>query len=292
MTRSLAVLLPKSSPQKADSMSERDQCSISGVGVGLRHEHLSDILAHQPAVPWFEVLVDNWLSEGGLDRSAILGMAERYPLAFHGVNLNLGGLDPLDMTYLARIKTLMQDCQAAHYSEHACFSRYENDYLFDLCPLPYTQESARHLAMRVEQVQDFLGEAMLIENVSSYFEYQSSALDEADFLVEVSQQSGCKLLLDINNVYVNAVNHGFDVTEYLQRIPQQLVAEIHLSGHDRKTGYLLDTHGTPVTDEVWRWDHYAIKRYGYVPSLIEWDHNLPEWQILEAERVKAERLWQ
>ena len=292
MKRLRVVLSQKSSLQKVNRMQARDKCSIAGVGVGLRHEHLSAILEQHPPVPWFEVLVDNWLSAGGLNRSAILGIAERYPLALHGVNLNLGGVDPLDRDYLAQIKMIMRDCRVAHYSEHACFSRFEKDYLFDLCPLPYTLESARHLAIRIEQVQEFLGEQMLIENVSSYFVYQSSAMDEAEFLVEVCRQADCKLLLDVNNVYVNAINHDFSPEEYLRCIPPALVAEIHLSGHDAKPGYLLDTHGTPVTEDVWKWYRYALALYGEVPTLIEWDHDLPEWQTLEAERIKAERLWQ
>ena len=264
---------------------------LIGVGVGLRHEHLADIVAQQPDVPWFEVLVDNWMVQGGLDRSALHGIAEQYPLAFHGVNLNLGGVDPLDWDYLKAIRELMRDCQVVHYSEHACFSRYQQDRFFDLCPLPFTEEMAVHLADRIASVQDFLGQRILLENVSRYLNYQDSYLSEAEFLAMVAKRADCLLLLDINNLYVNSVNHGDSVDAFLQTLAADSVAEIHLAGYEEKDGFLLDTHSRAVCDNVWQWYEAALACFGPVPTLIEWDHDLPAWKILQAERLKAEARW-
>lgn len=267
-------------------------CQISGVGLGLRHGHLLEVLRHTPRVPWLELLVDNWLAPGGLNRKALGALAEHYPLTLHGVSLNLGGMDPLDWDYLFAIKQLKQNCQAVHYSEHACFSQHKNQRFHDLCPLPYTQEAASHLARRILCVQDYLGEQILIENVSSYLNYEHSTLTEAEFLNEVASQADCLLLLDLNNIYVNEFNHGVDAKEHINTVNPYRVAEIHIAGHEPQEGYLLDTHNSPVSDGVWALCAAAVKRFKQVPVLLEWDHDLPPWAELEKERQKAELLWQ
>jgi uncharacterized protein (UPF0276 family) len=261
-----------------------------GVGIGLRHQHLPYVLEHLPDVPWFELLADNWMAEGGLHQDLLLQVAERYPIALHGVNLNLGGVDSLDWDYLRTIKQLMKTCNAIHYSEHACFSQYQQRYFHDLCPLPFTEEAVQHLAHRITRVQAFLGERILLENVSSYLSYQESEMTEAEFLTCIAHKSDCLLLLDINNVYVNAINHNLDADDFLATLPKQRIAEIHLAGHEEKDNFLLDTHSRPVAEPVWNLYSKAVSMFGQTPTLIEWDHDIPQWHLLEQERQKAEAL--
>lgn len=262
-------------------------------GVGLRTQHINQILDQQVAVPWFELLVDNWLSNGGLTRRYLDAIAERYPLTLHGVGLSLGGMEPLDFSYLGKIKGLMQRCNqynnALWYSEHLCFSQLQSYYSHDLLPLPYTDESVRHMANRIEQVQDFMGCQMLVENVSSYLEYKQNELSEGEFINAVVEEADCSLLLDVNNFYVNEVNHGQNAEQQISALPHHRVKEIHLAGFADKDTHVVDAHNNPVADEVWALYEKTLELVGPVPTLIEWDNDIPALETLLAEQKKAQQ---
>lgn len=275
--------------------------TIAGVGVGLRTPHIPDILQQAPDIPWLEILADNWLAPGGLTRDYLLAISERYPVTLHGVGLSLGAVTPLDLEYLQRIKTLQQQTQAVWYSEHCSFSEVHGEYIPDLLPLPYTEEAINHISERILQVQDVMGQPLLLENVSSYLEYPHSQLDEAEFLNAIVDNTDCYLLLDINNIYVTAFNQKKDPQAFLQQINMQRVKEIHLAGFQAcndtlaqpPVDYLLDAHNHPVDDAVWElyrmvMNKSTIDQMATIPTLIEWDSDLPELDTLLAERDKAE----
>jgi uncharacterized protein (UPF0276 family) len=260
---------------------------ISGVGIGLRSKHIGYVLDHRPPIPWFELLADNWLTPGGIVPDQLDAVSEQYPVALHGVGLSLGGVDPLDLGYLSQIQRLMQRSGALWYSEHACFTRHAGAEFHDLCPLPGTEEAVYHLSQRISQVQDFLGERLLLENVSSYVQYQDSPLSEAEFLAAVAECADCCLLVDINNFYVNQINHGADALQEMEKLPAHRVRELHLAGAEMRDGFLIDTHSRPVSDEVWALYQKALGLWGPVATLIEWDNDLPDWPVLEQEQQKA-----
>ena len=260
---------------------------ISGVGVGLRHKHVPHILNHLPKVPWFELLADNWLAPGGLNREYLTAVAEHYPITLHGVNLNLGGTEPLDFYYLEKIQQLMELCKTQHYSEHACFTQFQNQFFHDLLPVPFHESVVHHMADRIQQTQQFLGCKILIENVSSYVRYQENQFDEVDFLTRLTEYGDCYLLLDMNNLYVNEINHHESLRQKLAQLPLHRIKEIHLAGHEQRDGFLLDTHSRPVCDDVWEYYEHILTITGALPTLIEWDHDLPEWPQLEQEQRKA-----
>ncbi len=261
--------------------------SIAGVGIGLRTPHIPEILDTTPAIPWFELLADNWLVSGGLNLDYLQAVSERYPVTLHGVGLSLGGIDPLDLDYLAKIKRLKAQCGAAWYSEHLCFSHFRRHHYHDLCPLPFTDEAVQHFIERIRRVQDFLGEQILIENVSSYLSYRESVFGEGEFLARIAEGADCLLLIDLNNLYVNQINHGQDAREIIDCLPRQRIREIHLAGYQEKDGFLLDAHNHPVAEPVWALYDYALQRWGQVATLIEWDHDLPPWSVLMAEQREA-----
>lgn len=270
--------------------------SISSVGIGLRLPHVIQVLTEKPDISWFELLVDNWFAKGGLNHDALDAISEQYSLTFHGVNLSLGSVDGIDFEYLKNIKDLMQRTGACWYSEHCSFSSFGGRRTPDLLPLPYTHEALTHLVNNIQQVQDFLGQPMLLENVSCYVEHAHNDFSESEFITEVAKQSGCYLLLDVNNVYVNSVNHSFDALEYIQQMPKETIREIHLGGHSQQDGFLLDTHGSKVADVVWVLYEHTLQHLGkhakHVPTLIEWDNDLPTLDVLLAERDKAQKLAQ
>ncbi len=271
--------------------------TLSGeAGIGLRTEHIEQILEHQntnenineESIPWLELLVDNWLADGGLTKRYLEAIAERYPITLHGVGLSLGGIEPLDFHYLGKIKRIMQRSGALWYSEHLCFSQLKSYYSHDLLPLPYTEEAINHLATRIEQVQDFLGCQLIVENVSSYLEYQQSTLSEGEFINAIAAESDCGLLLDVNNFYVNQVNHGQSALEQILQLSADRVKEIHLAGFVDKGSYLIDAHNNPVAKEVWTLYEATLQHVGNVPTLIEWDNDIPALDILLAERNQAQ----
>lgn len=265
-----------------------DGGSLAGAGIGLRLPHVQQILAaDETDIPWFEVLADNWLVEGGLNKHMLAAITERYPIVLHSVGLSLGGPDPLDFAYLKQIKALQQQTGALWYSEHASFSGNGNLKIPDLLPMPYTKEAVEHLSERIRQVQDFMGERMLLENVSTYVSCQFNEMTEGEFITAVAEEADCYLLLDINNAFVTSKNLNQDMQAFMDVIPSERVKQIHLAGFHDKGDYLLDAHNHPVDERVWQAFERFITLNGQVPSMIEWDNDLPPLERLLAERTLA-----
>ena len=265
-----------------------------GVGIGLRSTHYEHVLHHRPSVSWFEVISENFMGiEGGLggkSLQALLAVREHYPVVLHGVSLSIGSVDPLDFNYLSALKELAHTVQPAWLSDHLCWTGADGHNVHDLLPLPFTEEALRHVSERVRRVQDFMGRQMMLENVSSYMTFAHSEMPEWEFVAEVARRSDCRILLDVNNVYVNARNHGFDASHYIDQIPQGRVGQMHLAGYADQGDHLLDTHDQPVTEPVWQLYEQAVRRFGHIPTLIEWDEKLPDFQVLAAEAARAERI--
>lgn len=266
------------------------QKDIQGCGIGLRMEHFEDIEQQQPDIPWFEVLSDNYLLEGTTQRDFLYSVRENYPVTFHGVGLSIGSTDPLNQDYLKRLKQLKNEIQPAWISDHLCWTSAHGIVTHDLIPLPYTDSVIKHIVERVLQVQDYLGESLVIENVSSYLQFKSTEMTEWDFINEITRQADCRLLLDVNNIYVSSQNHQFDATEYLFAMPKERVAEIHLAGYEDRGTHLLDTHSRPVTPPVWELFKKAVEHVGDVPVLIEWDNDIPALERVIEEADKAENI--
>tara|TARA_B110001454_G_scaffold71469_2_gene69465 strand:- start:15634 stop:16461 length:828 start_codon:yes stop_codon:yes gene_type:complete len=261
---------------------------LKGAGLGLRASHYQEIFETKPDVPWFELLSDNYMAAGGLPIQRAEKVRQDYPITLHGVGMSLGSADPLNTDYLKRLKVLADRLEPHYVSDHIAWVSVDGKYTHDLLPLPYNQDMLQHLSDRIQQVQDYLGRTILIENPSSYLSFDSSDMSEADFIRQLSLSSGCELLLDVNNIYVSAMNHGFDPYQYLESIPQDKVKEIHLAGYEQMDGYLFDTHGHSVKPPVWDLYRAALKRFGSVPTLIEWDTDVPEFSTLLAEAKKAD----
>lgn len=264
--------------------------ALQGFGLGLRPQHYERILAGDCAVDWFEILSENYLVPGGRPLYYLDRIAERFPLAMHGVSLSIGSSDPLNRSYLRDLARLARRVQPRLISDHLCWTGVDGLNLHDLMPLPQTDEAVHHVARRIGQVQDALGRQFVLENVSSYVGFTHSRLAEWQFLSAIVAESGCALLLDINNVYVNSVNHGFDALDYLDGLPRHSVRQIHLAGHSQDaagTGLLIDTHDHPVCDAVWALYAAALERFGAVPSMIERDDHIPPLDDLLAELDQA-----
>jgi uncharacterized protein (UPF0276 family) len=260
----------------------------NSAGIGLRAPHVAHVLAAHPSVPWFEVHSENYFADGGPALAALDRIRTDYPISLHGVGLSLGTTDALDTAHLAKLSRLVDRIQPARVSEHLCWSSVNGRHFNDLLPLPYTREALDHVCARVSAVQECLGREILVENVSSYVTFPESTMMESEFVVEVAVRSGCSLLVDVNNIYVNARNHGIDAEAYLAAIPPALVAEIHLAGFDASGPCLIDTHGAPVAPEVWALYERALRRFGRVPTLIEWDTHIPEFAVLQREAATAQ----
>ena len=260
-----------------------------GCGVGLRTEHYDVITREWPRMDWFEAISENFMDSGGRPLAILEQVRARYPVALHGVSLSIGSADPLNRCYLERLKALIERIDPAIISDHLCWTGVDGENLHDLLPLPFTEEAIRHVAGRVEQVQDVLERRILLENVSTYVTYQHSTMPEWEFLTAVARRCGCGILLDLNNVYVNAYNHQFDPHAYLRAIPGELVGQFHLAGHTDMGSYLFDTHSRPVIDAVWDLYREALGRWGPVTTLIEWDEDIPPFPRLaeEAEQARA-----
>ena len=268
---------------------------LEGFGLGLRAKHYQailsqDISSSDTRPQWFEALTDNYMNDGGLPLNYLAQIAERYPLSFHGVGLSLGSTDPLNEDYLSKLSTLVKRFGPRHVSDHVCWSSAAGLHGHDLFPMPYTERAAKHTAERISQVQERLGQQILIENVSSYLQFNESYLSEVEFLCEVLERADCLLLCDINNIYVSATNHRFSAHDYLARLPRKRIKEFHLAGFEDQGTHLLDTHGARVHDEVWALFRTAIELFGQVPTLIEWDTNIPEYAVLLEELEKAQML--
>ena len=262
------------------------------VGIGLRAPHYRDLLERLPELGFLEVHSENYFGAGGQPHYFLQHLRGHYPLSLHGVGLSLGSAEPIDMAHLRKLKILIQRYQPGLVSEHLCWSSAGGRHLNDLLPLPYTEEALAIVSRKVRQVQDYLGRQILLENISSYLEYTTSDIPEWRFLAELVKLSGCAILLDVNNIYVNAVNHGYDATQFIMNIPREAVQEIHLAGFDQGAGLLIDTHGKPVHDDVWTLYRLALQRFGCVPSLIEWDTDIPPLDVLLAEAGKARAMLQ
>ena len=254
-----------------------------GFGLGLRKEHYNTILDTTPEVDWFEILTENYLIPGGKPLYFLDQICERYPVVMHGVSMSLGSNDPLDMNYLAQVKELAERTQAKWVSDHMCFTGVDGINAHDLLPLPCNEETVKHVANKIKQAQDFLGSQMLVENASTYITYKQSDMTEWEFTMAVAEESDSLILLDINNIYVSAYNHGFDPLDYLDGISADRVQQHHIAGHSQYDGYIIDTHDHDVADGVWDLYAEAIKRYGEVSMMIERDDNIPELPELLAE---------
>lgn len=272
-------------------MTSKKQWPVLGCGVGLRAEHYDDILRDWPRMDWFEAISENFMDSGGRPLQILEAVRQRYPVALHGVSLSIGSTDPLDPRYLERLKALADRIEPVIVSDHLCWTGVAQENLHDLLPLPFTEEAIRHVAGRVERVQEVLGRRILLENVSTYVTFRHSTMPEWEFLTAVAERSGCGILLDLNNVYVNAYNHQFDPAEYLRGIPGELVGQFHLAGHTDMGEYLFDTHSTPVIDAVWELYREALTRWGPVTTLIEWDEDIPPLPRLAEEAQTARAIY-
>jgi len=260
----------------------------SGVGLGLRSTHIEQIIQQQPEIPWFEILLDNHTAQGGLIPQQLAAVRQYYPLSFHCVGMSLGGVDTLDKNYLSTIKRMTLEYEPAQISDHLCFTQHGGHHFNDLLPIPYTDESLNHVSDRIAEVQNYLGRRILVENISTYLQFESSEMNEAEFLSELVRQTGCGILLDINNAYVNEFNHGYAAKEFIDSIPMEHVGEIHLAGFEDKTEYLIDAHNNRVSEPVWDLFEYYLQKNNSSPVLIEWDNDIPALDVLLDEKVRAE----
>ena len=269
----------------------RNSAILLSAGIGLRSQHYRDVLETRPTVGWFEVHSENYFGKGGAPLRYLEKIREDYPISLHGVGMSLGSVDALDGQHLAQLKGLMNRIEPGLVSEHLSWGSFGGDYLNDLAPLPYNEEALLHLAGRIAQVHDFLGRQILIENPSSYLEYEHSTYLEYEFLNELSRRTGCGILLDVNNVYVSCHNHGWDALDYLQGIAADRVGEIHLAGHTVNSvagrDILIDTHDQKVCSEVWALYQTALRVIGTKPTLIEWDTDVPALPVLMDEAQQA-----
>lgn len=262
--------------------------SYLGHGIGLRTKHYPRVMDGSLQADWFEVISENFMIDGGRPLAVLDKARSLAPIVLHGVSLSLGSVDPLNDDYLARLRTLATRIEPAWVSDHLCWGSFGGRHAHDLLPLPFTEEAIRHVAGRVSRVQDALGRRILVENVSSYVAFAHSAMPEWEFVSAVAERADCGILLDVNNVYVSARNHGFDPEHYLASLPAQRIGQIHLAGHMDLGTHLRDTHDGPVIDAVW--DLYAavVERCGTVSTLVEWDDHVPEAEdvLAEAERAR------
>jgi len=259
-------------------------------GIGLRTPHVNEVLAQCPDVPFFEVHSENYYLDGGPALASLARIRADYPLSLHGVGMSLGSADPLDLSHVEKLRKLIARIEPALVSEHLCWSGIAGRHLNDLLPLPYTDEALALACARVAELQERLGRAVAIENISSYLTFAESTIPEWDFVAALARRTGCKLLLDVNNIYVNATNHGFDADTYVAAIPPDAVAEIHLAGFDEADGCLIDTHSAPVAPDVWALYARTIEHLGSRPTLIEWDTDIPAFAVLQREAATAQRV--
>lgn len=267
----------------------------SGCGIGLRSQHFGEFLQRLPAVAFVEVISENHMVAGGPERTVLQRVRQHCPVALHGVSMSIGSTDPLDFAYLDRLGQLADEIDPPWVSDHLCWSSVGGRHAHELLPLPFTPEVVTHVASRVATVQERLRRQVCLENISSYLHFEHSTMSEWEFLVEVARRSGCGILLDVNNIFVNAHNHSFAATEYLDHVPADLVVSLHLAGHRAVGSLLLDTHDQPISAPVWQLYAQTVARLGQRPTLIEWDDDLPALatlleQAAQAERVEAEVL--
>jgi hypothetical protein len=260
-----------------------------GVGIGLRIPHYRHILERRPVVDWFEIISENYMVDGGRPLTVLDRILEQYRVVQHGVSMYFGSAEPLNREHLKRLKNLVRRTRTPWLSDHLCWGSVDGRYTHDLLPMPYTFEAAKLTAEKIRQVQDFVEVPVVVENVSSYAEYHVSEMTEWEFLTEVVEKADCGILLDVNNIYVSSRNHGFDPFSYVNAVPAERVAQIHIAGHSKFEKYILDTHDHPVIDPVWGLYARAIQRCGPTATLLEWDDNIPSFDEVHAEALKANR---
>jgi len=258
-----------------------------GVGLGLRTVHYAHIVEAQPEVDWFEILSENYMQTAGRPLEWLDAIADRYPVVMHGVSLSIGSTDPLDRDYLTELRALRDRTGARWVSDHLCWTGVSGKNTHDLLPMPYTEEALRHVAGRVRAVQDFLGAPLALENPSTYVEFTAGQMPEWEFLARLAEEADCALLLDVNNVFVSAYNHGFDPQDYLAAVPFDRVVQMHVAGHTHHGTHILDSHIGPVVDGVWRLLGDAWRRSGGTSVLLEWDAEIPSFEVTHAEALRA-----
>ncbi len=261
-----------------------------GFGVGLRPDHYEHILDQKPDVDWFEIVSENFLDTDGKPRYYLERVAERYPIVMHGISLSIGTTDPIDFDYLRQLKNLAHRFDPLWVSDHVCWTGLAHHNSHDLLPVPYNEETLSHLVERVRIVQDFLERPLGLENPSTYVEFIDSTMTEWDFLRHLCEETGCMLLLDVNNIYVSCFNHGWDRDAYLDGVPYDKVVQFHLAGHSNEGTHIIDTHGDHVIDEVWDMFKIVHERSGGRATLLEWDYNIPDFEVVHAEALKARDL--
>ncbi len=285
-----------SKPKNNPVMHPRPQAGLNyepipaRAGIGLRSPHYQQLLTETPDIGWLEAHAENYFGAGGQPLYFLEQLRGHYPLSLHGVGLSPGSAEPLNKTHLRKLKTIIDRFQPSLVSEHLCWNAIGGTHLNDLLPLPYTEEALAHISARLSHIQEYLGRQILIENLSSYLQFKHSTIPEWEFINETAKRSGCGILLDVNNIYVNACNHGFDSQNYLTAIDTRHVQEIHLAGFDEREKILIDTHSKRVDAAVWDLYRKAIDRFGATPTLIEWDTDIPALSVLLDEARKAEAI--
>jgi len=270
------------------SMENRFAYPDIGFGLGLRSPHYDTILEHRPKkIDWFEIISENFMEAHKGYWDFLADLRRDYPMVMHGVGMSIGSTDCLNLDYLKKLKALADFLQPPWLSDHLCWTGVHGKNTHDLLPVPYTEESLRHIVERIKKVQDILGRRILLENPSIYLEFTVSGITEWDFLARMSEDADCGLLLDVNNVYVSAFNHGYDAKKYIDAIPSDRVVQIHLAGHKNYGTHIIDTHDAHVLDDVWKLYEYTIATKGKVSTMVEWDDNIPAWDVLVAELEKA-----
>jgi len=260
-----------------------------GLGVGLRTTHFRHILEHWPAVDWFEVISENFMDSGGRPRYILDQIAERYPVVMHGVSLSIGSSDPLDFDYLRRLRNLARGVKPRWVSDHICWTGIAGRNTHDLLPVPFTEQSLKHVIERVKIVSDFLERPLVLENPSSYVTFRDSTMDEWEFVTRLAEATDCGLLLDVNNVYVSSFNHDMNPEEFIRGLPHKRIVQFHLAGHTDYATHLIDTHDHPVIDPVWELYRLSHKLTGGVSTLLEWDASIPPFEVVHGEVLKAKR---
>lgn len=258
-----------------------------GLGLGLRTVHFDHILTHWPQIDWFEAISENFMDSGGWSINVIRKIAEHYPIVLHGVSMSIGNTDPLNMGYLSKLKRLIDDIKPMWVSDHLCWTGVSDMNSHDLLPMPLTEESLQHVIDRVEQVQEFMQRPLVLENPSTYMTFKQSELSEPEFLKQLCKATGCQLLLDVNNVYVTCFNADQDPMDYLKDFPFESVVQMHLAGHQHCGTHIIDTHDRPVLPDVWELFRYAWDQTGGVSTLLEWDGNIPAFEVCHQEILKA-----
>jgi len=260
-----------------------------GVGIGLRIPHYDHILTKKPVVDWFEIISENFMIDAGHPLRVLDQILDQYKVVQHGVSMYFGSAEPLSREHLRRLKTLARRTKTPWLSDHLCWGSVDGTYTHDLLPMPYTFEAARVTARKIREVRDYVEVPIAVENVSSYAEYHVSEMTEWEFLTEVAERADCGILLDVNNIYVSSQNHSFNPMDYVENVPHERVAQIHIAGHSKYRKYILDTHDHPVIDPVWKLYEAAIRRCGPTATLLEWDDHIPSFQEVHAEALKANR---